>query len=200
LKLQRRGVWRKSSVEYSFNKNKTFFYNKPARRSGFAVIVKIPFISIFPISYSPSFLSILPQSSNIIMNYWLVKSEPEKYSWEKFNKDGRTFWDGVRNYAARNNMRAMKEGDLVFFYHSNEGKEIVGIAKVVKEAYQDPTTDDTNWVVVELSPVEPLRNPVTLAQVKAEPFLKDLELVRLGRLSVSAVKPAEFDKILEMSR
>lgn len=134
------------------------------------------------------------------MNYWLVKSEPEKYSWEKFNKDGRTFWDGVRNYAARNNMRAMKEGDLVFFYHSNEGKEIVGIAKVVKEAYQDPTTDDTNWVVVELSPVEPLRNPVTLAQVKAEPFLKDLELVRLGRLSVSAVKPAEFDKILEMSR
>jgi len=134
------------------------------------------------------------------MNYWLVKSEPEKYSWEKFNKDGRTFWDGVRNFAARNNMRAMKEGDLVFFYHSNEGKEIVGIAKVVKEAYQDPTTEDTNWVVVELSPVEALKNPVTLAQVKAEPTLKDLELVRLGRLSVSAVKPAEFDKIMAMSR
>jgi predicted RNA-binding protein with PUA-like domain len=134
------------------------------------------------------------------MNYWLVKSEPEKYSWEKFNKDGRTFWDGVRNFAARNNLRAMKEGDLVFFYHSNEGKEIVGIAKVVKEAYQDPTTDDTNWVVVELSPVEPLKKPVTLAQVKAEPSLKDLELVRLGRLSVSAVKPAEFDKIMAMSR
>jgi len=134
------------------------------------------------------------------MNYWLVKSEPEKYSWEKFNKDGRTFWDGVRNFAARNNMRAMKEGDLVFFYHSNEGKEIVGIAKVVKEAYQDPTTEDTNWVVVELSPVEALKNPVTLAQVKAEPTLKDLELVRLGRLSVSAVKPPEFDKIMAMSR
>ena len=134
------------------------------------------------------------------MQYWLVKSEPEKYSWEKFNKDGRTFWDGVRNFAARNNLRAMKEGDLVFFYHSNEGKEIVGIAKVVKEAYQDPTTDDTNWVVVELSPVEPLKNPVTLAQVKAEPSLQNLELVRLGRLSVSAVKPEEFDKILEMSR
>jgi predicted RNA-binding protein with PUA-like domain len=134
------------------------------------------------------------------MNYWLVKSEPEKYSWEKFNKDGRTYWDGVRNFAARNNMRAMKEGDLVFFYHSNEGKEIVGIAKVVKEAYQDPTTDDTNWVVVELSPVEALKNPVTLAQVKAEPSLQNLELVRLGRLSVSAVKPEEFDKILEMSR
>jgi len=134
------------------------------------------------------------------MNYWLIKSEPEKYSWEKFNKDGRTFWDGVRNYAARNNMRAMKEGDLAFFYHSNEGKEIVGIAKVVKEAYQDPTTDDTNWVVVEFSPVEPLKNPVTLARIKAEPMLSEMELVRLGRLSVSAVKPAEFDKVLEMSR
>ncbi|MDR3697965.1 EVE domain-containing protein [Mucilaginibacter sp.] len=133
------------------------------------------------------------------MNYWLIKSEPEKYSWEKFNKDGRTFWDGVRNYAARNNMRAMKEGDLAFFYHSNEGKEIVGIAKVVKEAYQDPTTDDTNWVVVEFSPVEALKNPVTLAQVKAEPMLSKMELVRLGRLSVSAVTPAEFDKVLEMS-
>ena len=134
------------------------------------------------------------------MNYWLVKSEPHKYSWEKFNKDGRTFWDGVRNYAARNNLRAMKEGDLAFFYHSNEGKEIVGIAKVVKEAYQDPTTDDTNWVVVEFSPVEALKNPVTLVQVKAEPSLQNLELVRLGRLSVSAVKPEEFDKIMEMSR
>lgn len=134
------------------------------------------------------------------MNYWLVKSEPEKYSWEKFNKDGRTFWDGVRNYAARNNMRAMTEGDLVFFYHSNEGKEIVGIAKVVKEAYQDPTTDDTNWVVVELSPVEALKNPVTLAQIKAEPALKDIQLVRLGRLSVVSLKAEEFDKILEMSR
>jgi len=134
------------------------------------------------------------------MNYWLVKSEPEKYSWEKFNKDGRTFWDGVRNYTARNNLRAMKEGDLAFFYHSNEGKEIVGIAKIVKEAYQDPTTDDPNWVVVELSPVEPLKNPVTLAQVKAEPFLQDIQLVRQGRLSVSAVKPEEFDKILEMSQ
>ncbi|HWZ03359.1 MAG TPA: EVE domain-containing protein [Mucilaginibacter sp.] len=133
------------------------------------------------------------------MNYWLIKSEPEKYSWEKFNKDGRTFWDGVRNYAARNNMRAMKEGDLAFFYHSNEGKEIVGIAKVVKEAYQDPTTDDTNWVVVEFSPVEALKNPVTLAQIKAEPMLSKMELVRLGRLSVSAVTQAEFDKVLEMS-
>ena len=134
------------------------------------------------------------------MNHWLVKSEPEKYSWEKFNKDGRTFWDGVRNYAARNNMRAMTEGDLVLFYHSNEGKEVVGIAKVVKEAYQDPTTDDTNWVVVDLAPVEPLKKPVTLAQIKEESALKDIQLVRLGRLSVVSLKPEEFDKILEMSR
>lgn len=108
-------------------------------------------------------------------------------------------WDGVRNFAARNNLRSMKEGDLVFFYHSNEGKEIVGIAKVVKESYPDPTTDDPNWVVVELSPVESLKKPVTLEQVKAEPSLKTLELVRLGRLSVSAVKREEFDKILQMA-
>jgi predicted RNA-binding protein with PUA-like domain len=132
------------------------------------------------------------------MNYWLVKSEPEKYSWEKFNKEGRTFWDGVRNYQARNNLRAMQEGDLVMFYHSNEGKEIVGIAKVAKEAYQDPTTSDPNWVVVDLVPVEPLKKPVSLAQIKAEERLKDIHLVRQGRLSVISLKPEEFDLILEM--
>jgi predicted RNA-binding protein with PUA-like domain len=132
------------------------------------------------------------------MNYWLIKSEPEKYSWEKFNQDGRTFWDGVRNYTARNNLREMKEGDLVLFYHSNEGKEVVGIAKVVKESYQDPTTDDTNWVVVDFAPVEPLKTPVTLAAIKAEPELKDIQLVRLGRLSVVSLKQEEFDKIVAM--
>ena len=132
------------------------------------------------------------------MQYWLVKSEPEKYSWEKFNKDGRTFWDGVRNYTARNNMQAMKEGDLVLFYHSNEGKEVVGIAKIVKEAYQDPTTDDTAWVVVELSPVEALKKPVTLAQIKADPSLQDIQLVRQGRLSVASIKREEFDRIVEL--
>jgi len=132
------------------------------------------------------------------MNHWLVKSEPFKYSWEKFNADGRTFWDGVRNYQARNNLKAMKEGDLVLFYHSNEGKNVVGIAKVVKEFYQDPTTDDTNWVVVDLSPVESLKNPVSLEQIKAEPSLVDISLVRQGRLSVMLLKAAEFDKILEM--
>ncbi len=133
------------------------------------------------------------------MQYWLVKSEPFKYSWDKFNKDGRTFWDGVRNYQARNNLREMKEGDLVLFYHSNEGKEVVGIAKVAKEAYQDPTTTDPNWLVVDLVPVEPLKTPVTLEEIKADERLKDIGLVRQGRLSVMGVKPEEFDRILELS-
>ena len=132
------------------------------------------------------------------MNYWLVKSEPHKYSWEQFNKDGRTFWDGVRNYAARNNMRAMTEGDLVLFYHSNDGKAVVGIAKVVKEFYQDPTTDDKNWVVVDLAPLEPLKTPVTLEQIKADDSLKDIHLVRQGRLSVMGLKREEFDRIVEL--
>jgi predicted RNA-binding protein with PUA-like domain len=132
------------------------------------------------------------------MQHWLVKSEPFKYSWEKFNKDGRTFWDGVRNYQARNNLRLMKEGDLVLFYHSNDGKEVVGIAKVVKEAYQDPTTSDPNWVVVDLSPVETLKNPVTLETIKADEQLKDVGLVRQGRLSVMGLKREEFDRILEL--
>jgi len=132
------------------------------------------------------------------MKHWLVKSEPFKYSWENFNKDGRTFWDGVRNYQARNNLREMKEGDLVLFYHSNDGKNVVGIAKVVKEFYQDPTTDDANWVVVDLAPVEALKNPVSLEQIKAEESLKDISLVKQGRLSVMPLRAAEFDKILEM--
>lgn len=132
------------------------------------------------------------------MQHWLVKSEPVKYSWEKFNKDGLTFWDGVRNYQARNNLRDMKEGDLVLFYHSNEGKEVVGIAKVVKESYQDPTTDDKSWLVVDLSPVESLKNPVTLEKIKADPQLANISLVRQGRLSVMPLKAEEFDRILEL--
>ncbi|TZF84679.1 EVE domain-containing protein [Pedobacter sp. BS3] len=133
------------------------------------------------------------------MNYWLVKSEPHKYSWQKFNEDKRTFWDGVRNFQARNNLKAMKAGDLVLFYHSNEGKEVVGVAKVVKEFYQDPTTDDTNWVVVDLAPVETLKKPVTLEQIKSDSRLKDIGLVRQGRLSVMSLKPEEFDRILELA-
>ena len=132
------------------------------------------------------------------MNYWLVKSEPFKYSWDQLVKDKKTIWDGVRNYAARNNLRAMKKGDHVLFYHSNEGLAIVGIAEVAKEAYQDPTTDDTNWVVVELKPYKAIPNPVTLADLKADPSFADMDLVRLGRLSVGAVKPDEYKKVLKM--
>ena len=132
------------------------------------------------------------------MKYWLVKSEPFKYSWEKFVEDKRTFWDGVRNYGARNNLRAMQQGDHVLFYHSNEGLAIVGIAEVVKEAYQDPTTEDTNWVVVDLKPIKAIPKPVTLAQVKAEPALKDMDLVRLSRLSVGTVKEKEYKMVLLM--
>ncbi len=132
------------------------------------------------------------------MNYWLIKSEPTKYSWDQFVKDGITFWDGVRNYGARNNLRAMQPGDKVLYYHSNEGLEIMGIAEVVNPAYQDPTTDDTNWVVVDFKPVMPLPKPVTLAYLKADPFFASFELIRLSRLSVSKVTPEEYNRILEL--
>lgn len=133
------------------------------------------------------------------MNYWLAKSEPFKYSWDDFLKDGSTYWDGVRNYQARNNLKAMKVKDKVFFYHSNEGLRVVGVAEVIKEHYQDPTTDDQRWVVVDLKPVDTLKNPVTLAQIKQESSLKEISLVRQGRLSVMPLSKKEFDKILAMS-
>lgn len=133
------------------------------------------------------------------MNHWLVKSEPFKYHFDQLLKDKKTIWDGVRNYQARNNLKAMLKGDLVFFYHSNEGKEIVGIAKVVKEFYQDPTSTDPNWVVVELAPVKKLKKTVTLEAIKNNPSLENIGLVRQGRLSVMAIKPEEFDQILAMS-
>jgi predicted RNA-binding protein with PUA-like domain len=132
------------------------------------------------------------------MNYWLVKSEPFKYSWEQFVHDGNTFWDGVRNYVARNNLKAMTKGDHVLFYHSNEGLAIVGIAEVLKEAYQDPTTTDPNWVAVDLKPIKALKKPVTLAQIKSEPSLKNMDLVRLSRLSVGSVREKEYKKILSL--
>lgn len=133
------------------------------------------------------------------MAYWLVKSEPFKYSWEQFEKDGQTFWDGVRNYAARNFLKEMKKGDEVLFYHSNEGLEIVGVAKVVKEHYQDPTTDEDAWVVVDLKPVKRLKKPVTLKQIKGEKRLFDMALLRLSRLSVQPVRDDEWSVIMELS-
>jgi predicted RNA-binding protein with PUA-like domain len=129
------------------------------------------------------------------MNYWIIKSEPFKYSWDQFKKDKKTCWDGVRNYQARNNLKAMKKGDLLLFYHSNEGMCIVGIAKVVKEFYQDPTTTEDAWVSVDVAPFKALKTPVTLAQIKADEYLKEMQLVKLQRLSVGIVKPEEFDRI-----
>jgi predicted RNA-binding protein with PUA-like domain len=133
------------------------------------------------------------------MAYWLVKSEPFKYSWDQFVTDKKTFWDGVRNYAARNNLKAMKKGEEVFFYHSNEGLEIVGIAKVVKEFYQDPTTDEEAWVAVDLAPVRKLKKPVTLAQIKANKSLANMAILKLGRLSVTPVTEDEWEEILSLA-
>ncbi len=133
------------------------------------------------------------------MAYWLVKSEPFKYSWEQFEKDKQTYWDGVRNYAARNHLKAMKKGDQVLFYHSNEGLEIVGIAKVSGEFYQDPTTDEDAWVVVDLQPYKKLANPVSLATIKQDKRLADMALVRLGRLSVQPVTDKEWKVIMELA-
>jgi predicted RNA-binding protein with PUA-like domain len=132
------------------------------------------------------------------MAYWLVKSEPFKYSWDQFEKDGQTCWDGVRNYAARNHLKAMKKGDQVLWYHSNEGLEIVGIAKVTKEAYQDPTTDEDAWVAVDLKPFKKIKQPVSLLQIKADKRLGEMALVRLGRLSVQPVTEAEWKVIMEL--
>ena len=133
------------------------------------------------------------------MAYWLVKSEPSAYSWEQLEKDGKATWDGIRNYAARNHLQAMKKGDEVFYYHSNEGLNIVGIAKVVKEAYQDPTTDDKAWVVVDLKPHKKLKKPVSLQQMKADKRLKDMALIRIGRLSVQPVTVEEWKIVMEMA-
>jgi len=134
------------------------------------------------------------------MNYWLVKSEPTEYSYDDLVKDGSTYWDGVRNYTARNNMKSMKIGDKVLFYHSVNEKSVVGISKVIKEYYQDPTTDDERWVVVDLAPEIKLTNPVTLSEIKADPGLVDIALVRQSRLSVMPLDKTAFTRIVEMSK
>jgi len=133
------------------------------------------------------------------MNHWLVKSEPESYSWTQFTKDGSTAWTGVRNFQARNNLRAMKRGDLVLFYHSVEGKEITGLARVAKEAYPDPTAKEGDWVCVDLQPVKPLGKPVTLEAVKADKMLKDMPLLKNSRLSVQPVSGAQYERVMELA-
>ncbi|MVM29988.1 EVE domain-containing protein [Spirosoma sp. HMF4905] len=135
------------------------------------------------------------------MNYWLVKSEPDVYGWHHFIEQGRAVWDGVRNYQARNNLKAMQLDDHVLFYHSVTNIGVVGLAKVAREAYPDPTVpDDLRWVVVELEPVMPLEKIVSLAQIKAEPLLANLSLIRQSRLSVMPVRPDEFELILKMGQ
>ena len=133
------------------------------------------------------------------MAHWLIKSEPSVYSWDQFVQEKQTMWNGVRNYAARNHLKAMKKGDEAFFYHSNEGLEIVGIAKVVKEFYQDPTTDDTNWVVVDFKAHKKIKKPVSLAAMKKEKRLANMALLRIGRLSVSPVTDEEWEVIMIMA-
>ena len=134
------------------------------------------------------------------MNHWLVKSEPETYSWQTFVKDGKTAWTGVRNYQARIHLRAMKPGDQVLFYHSGETKDIVGLAKVVKAAYADPTAKEGDWVCVDLAPVKALVKPVNLTMVKADKVLKDMVLVNNSRLSVQPVTEGQFQRLLDLAR
>jgi len=131
--------------------------------------------------------------------YWLVKQEPEAYSWSDFVKDGRTAWTGVRNFQARNNLRAMKKGDVVFFYHSVSDKAVIGLARVDRENYPDPTAKEGDWSVVDLVPVKALKRPVTLDQIKADKVLQNMKLVRQSRLSVTSVTDAEFERLLLLS-
>ena len=133
------------------------------------------------------------------MNYWLVKSEPETYSWSQFVKDRKTAWTGVRNFAARLNLRAMKSGDRVFFYHSGEEKSVVGLARVVKEFYTDPTADEGDWSCVDLAAEKVLTKPVTLAQIKADEILKEMVLAKQSRLSVSPVTETQFKRLLKLA-
>lgn len=131
--------------------------------------------------------------------YWLVKQEPEDYSWSDFEKDGRTAWTGVRNFQARKHLRLMQAGDEVYYYHSGEAREVVGVARVLRAAYPDPTATEGDWSCVDLEPMRALRSPVTLKQIKADPQLKDMQLVRSSRLSVSVVTEPQWKRIQELA-
>ena len=134
------------------------------------------------------------------MQYWLVKQEPEKYPWSQFVKENGTYWDGVRNYQARNNLRAMKKGDHVFFYHSVSEKAVVGVAKVTREAYPDPTARKGDWSMVDLKPIKAMVEPVTLEQIKAESKLSEVALIKQSRLSVMPLRAPEFRRILQLGQ
>jgi predicted RNA-binding protein with PUA-like domain len=131
-------------------------------------------------------------------SFWIVKQEPSQYSWQQFEKDGGTYWDGVRNYQARNNLKLMKKGDMVLFYHSVIGKKIVGIAIVTREAYQDPTTDDERWVVIDLKPIKPFKISVTLEDIKSHKELSEIALIKQSRLSVMPLAKKEFQFLLKL--
>ncbi len=131
-------------------------------------------------------------------NYWLVKSEPNAYSWDDLVDDGWTYWDGIRNYEARNNLRKMVVGDQLLYYHSGKSRAVVGVAEVTREAYQDPTTEDGRWSAVDIRPVQHLARPVTLAEIKKDPRLSEMTLVRRSRLSVTPVTEAEYGVVLAM--
>ena len=133
-------------------------------------------------------------------SYWIIKQEPSQYNWKQFEKDRETYWDGVRNYQARNNLKNMKKGDNLLFYHSVVGKEIVGIAEVTREAYPDPTTDDERWVVVDLKPIKPFKVPVTLEEIKTHKELSEIALIKQARLSVMPITKKEFQILLKLGK
>ena len=133
-------------------------------------------------------------------SFWIIKQEPSQYNWKQFEKDRETYWDGVRNYQARNNLKKMKKGDNLLFYHSVVGKEIVGIAEVTREAYPDPTTDDERWVVVDLKPIKPFKVPVTLEEIKAHKELSEIALIKQARLSVMPITKKEFQILLKLGK
>ena len=133
-------------------------------------------------------------------SFWIIKQEPSQYSWQQFEKDGSTYWDGVRNYQARNNLRAMKKGDKLLFYHSVIGKEIVGIAEVTRESYPDPTTNDERWVVVDLKPLKAFKVPVPLEIIKTHQELSNIALIKQSRLSVMPIKKKEFQVLLKLGK
>jgi predicted RNA-binding protein with PUA-like domain len=161
-------------------------------------------IKSFELNYPPNLKQVISKEEQLTMenkySFWAVKQEPSQYSWQQFEKDGGTYWDGVRNYQARNNLKAMKKGDMVLFYHSVIGKEIVGIAKVTRESYPDPTTDDERWVVVDLKPVKPFKIPVTLEDIKSHKELSEVALVKQSRLSVMPLSKKDFQLLLKLGK